>query len=58
MPEAYNDIDFCLRMRETGYRIVWTPEAELYRDGTFSSNAESNSAADRSLRIDTLKALG
>ena len=33
MPDTYNDIDFCLRIRETGYRIVWTPEAELYHDG-------------------------
>ena len=28
-----HDIDFCLRLREAGYRIVWTPEAELYHDG-------------------------
>jgi len=26
---AFNDIDFCLQLRETGYRIVWTPYAEL-----------------------------
>lgn len=25
-----NDIDFCLRLREAGYLIVWTPYAELY----------------------------
>lgn len=29
---AYNDIDFCLKVREAGYRIVWTPWAELYHD--------------------------
>ncbi|MBI1779547.1 MAG: glycosyltransferase [Proteobacteria bacterium] len=27
---AYNDVDLCLRLREAGYRIVWTPYAELY----------------------------
>ena len=27
---ACNDIDFCLRVRELGYRNVWTPYAELY----------------------------
>jgi SAM-dependent methyltransferase len=27
---AFNDIDFCLRLREAGYRNVWTPYAELY----------------------------
>jgi GT2 family glycosyltransferase len=27
---AYNDVDLCLRIRERGYRILWTPYAELY----------------------------
>jgi O-antigen biosynthesis protein len=27
---AANDIDFCLRLREAGYRNIWTPYAELY----------------------------
>jgi O-antigen biosynthesis protein len=27
---AFNDVDFCLRIREKGYLIVWTPFAELY----------------------------
>lgn len=27
---AFNDIDFCLRVRQAGYRNVWTPFAELY----------------------------
>lgn len=26
---AFNDVDFCLRLREAGYRNVWTPYAEL-----------------------------
>jgi glycosyltransferase involved in cell wall biosynthesis/23S rRNA U2552 (ribose-2'-O)-methylase RlmE/FtsJ len=27
---AFNDIDFCLRVRDAGYRNIWTPYAELY----------------------------
>ena len=27
---ACNDVDYCLRLKEAGYRIIWTPYAELY----------------------------
>lgn len=27
---TFNDVDFCLRLGEAGYRNVWTPFAELY----------------------------
>jgi GT2 family glycosyltransferase len=27
---AFNDIDLCLRLRQAGWRILWTPLAELY----------------------------
>ena len=27
---AFNDVDLCLKLREAGYRIIWTPYAELY----------------------------
>jgi O-antigen biosynthesis protein len=27
---GFNDIDLCLRLREHGYRVVWTPFAELF----------------------------
>lgn len=27
---AFNDVDLCLKIRERGYQIVWTPRAELY----------------------------
>ena len=27
---AFNDVDFCLRVREASYRVVYTPYAELY----------------------------
>jgi glycosyltransferase involved in cell wall biosynthesis len=30
LPVAFNDVDFCLRLREKGYLNVYTPYAELY----------------------------
>ena len=27
---AFNDVDLCLRIRAAGYRIVWTPDAQLH----------------------------
>ena len=27
---AFNDVDFCLRVRKAGWRVVWTPYAQLY----------------------------
>jgi len=27
---AFNDVDYCLRIREAGFRVIWTPYAELY----------------------------
>lgn len=27
---AYNDVDFCLKLLEAGYRNVWTPHAQLF----------------------------
>jgi glycosyltransferase involved in cell wall biosynthesis len=29
LPIAYNDVDFCLRVRALGYRVLWTPYAEI-----------------------------
>jgi hypothetical protein len=30
LPVAFNDIDLCLRLADYGYRVVWTPDAELF----------------------------
>jgi GT2 family glycosyltransferase len=30
IPVAFNDVDLCLRVRERGYLIVYTPYAKLY----------------------------
>jgi GT2 family glycosyltransferase len=33
---AFNDVDYCLRVREAGHRVVWTPHAELYHHESVS----------------------
>jgi glycosyltransferase involved in cell wall biosynthesis len=33
---AFNDVDFCLKLREAGYRNVWTPYALLYHHESVS----------------------
>ena len=37
---AFNDIDFCLKLRTRGYRIVYAPEAELYHHEHASRGTE------------------
>ncbi len=37
---AFNDVDFCLKLREAGYRNVWTPFAELYHHESASRGYE------------------
>ncbi|NNE38419.1 MAG: glycosyltransferase family 2 protein, partial [Gammaproteobacteria bacterium] len=27
---AFNDVDYCLKVRELGYKVIWTPFATLY----------------------------
>ena len=39
---AFNDIDLCLRVREAGYRNVWTPYAELIHHESVSRGIEDN----------------
>ncbi|HXV79371.1 MAG TPA: glycosyltransferase family 2 protein [Candidatus Binatia bacterium] len=39
---AFNDIDFCLRVREKGYRNIWTPYAEFYHDESASRGYEES----------------
>jgi GT2 family glycosyltransferase len=41
---AFNDIDFCLRVRECGYRNMWTPFAELYHHESASRGHEDSPA--------------
>lgn len=37
---AFNDVDFCMRIREAGYLICWTPFAELYHHESITRGYE------------------
>jgi GT2 family glycosyltransferase len=39
---AFNDVDFCLRLREQGYLIVYTPYALLYHHESLSRGYDVN----------------
>ncbi|MCK7544807.1 glycosyltransferase [Marinobacter bryozoorum] len=39
---AFNDVDFCLRVRAAGYRNLWTPYAELYHHESLSRGKEDS----------------
>jgi GT2 family glycosyltransferase/2-polyprenyl-3-methyl-5-hydroxy-6-metoxy-1,4-benzoquinol methylase len=36
LPVAFNDVDYCLKLRQKGYLIVYTPYATLYHHEGFS----------------------
>lgn len=38
---AFNDVDFCIRVRKAGYRNLWTPFAELYHHESASRGYEN-----------------
>ncbi|NTU98044.1 MAG: glycosyl transferase family 2, partial [Chlorobiaceae bacterium] len=33
---AFNDVDFCLKLQDAGYRNVWTPYAEMFHHESLS----------------------
>jgi glycosyltransferase involved in cell wall biosynthesis len=39
---AFNDVDFCLRLRAAGYRNIWTPFAELIHHESASRGYEDS----------------
>lgn len=41
---AFNDVDLCLKVREAGFRNLWTPYAELYHHESASRGPENTRA--------------
>ena len=44
---AYNDVDFCLKVREKGLLVVYTPEVELYHYESLSRGEENDAEKRR-----------
>jgi GT2 family glycosyltransferase len=55
---AFNDVDFCLKVREAGYRNLWTPYAELYHHESISRGHEDTPEKQRRFQkeVETMKA--
>jgi len=51
LPVAFNDVDYCLKLRAAGFRIVYTPYARLYHyESASRGRGKSNPAEKRLLR--------
>jgi GT2 family glycosyltransferase len=37
---AFNDLDLCLKLRQAGYRVIWTPHARLYHAESASRGSD------------------
>jgi GT2 family glycosyltransferase len=50
---AYNDVDYCLKVQEAGYLVVWTPFARLLHDASASlrSDVESKAIQEKNARF-------
>ncbi|WP_232470879.1 glycosyltransferase family 2 protein [Caballeronia hypogeia] len=47
---AFNDVDYCLRVRDSGFRVVWTPHALLYHHESVSRGKDESPAKERRFR--------
>ena len=50
---SYNDVDYCLRAREAGYLVAWTPYARLLHDTSVSQrgNVEVKAVEEKNARF-------
>jgi GT2 family glycosyltransferase len=49
LPVDFNDVDYCLRLRAAGYRVVFTPDAELvhHESASFGQRVQSSAELSR-----------
>ena len=42
LPVSFNDVDFCIRVRDAGYRNLWTPFSELYHHESATRGSDTD----------------
>ncbi|WP_186259706.1 glycosyltransferase family 2 protein [Burkholderia gladioli] len=52
LPVSFNDIDLCLKVRERGYQIVWTPHALLYHHESLSRGGDDTPEKQERARLE------
>jgi GT2 family glycosyltransferase len=55
MKVAFNDVDFCIKVRELGYRNLFTPYAELYHHESVSRGYEDTPEKQKRFNSEILK---
>ena len=57
LPLVFNDVDFCLRLRESGWGVVWSPYAELFHHESISDghDGEEPSASKYEREVDYMQ---
>lgn len=55
---AYNDVDYCLKLRQAGHLVVWTPDAHLLHETSASlkSSVEDKALAEKNARFERERA--
>jgi GT2 family glycosyltransferase len=52
LPIAFNDVDFCLRVKNAGFQNVWAPQAELYHHESVTRGYEDTPTKQQRFRIE------
>ncbi|MBZ6392670.1 MAG: glycosyltransferase [Pantoea dispersa] len=47
---SYNDVDLCLKVRESGYLTVWTPHAVVMHEGSVSQKRVDKTTQEKKIR--------
>ena len=52
---AFNDVDLCMRIRQAGFLIVWTPFAELYHHESKSRGCEDTPEKQKRFQTEVIR---